>query len=113
MASKNETKVPDPRHSAPRNVIQLHLTSPAWETGEAGSSEHMSRTEQMRSWTVAETGRFLQEQDLAGPAELARMSGVKGVDLLEASGEQLSTEIRLTPFAASKVAAARDAFLSE
>ena len=97
----------------PRNVIQLHLTSPAWETGEAASSERMSREEQMRSWTVADTGRFLQEQDLAGPAEVARMSGVNGADLLEASLEQLSTEIRLTPFAARKVAAARDAFLRE
>ena len=113
MASKNETKVSDPRHLAPRDVIQLHVTSPPWETGEAGSSEPTSRTEQMRSWTVAETGRFLQEQDLAGPAELARMSGVNDVDLLEASVEQLSTEIRLTPSAARKVAAARDAFLSE
>ena len=41
------------------------------------------------------------------------MSGVNGADLLEASVEQLSTEISLTPFAARKVAAARDAFLSE
>ena len=76
MASKNETKVSDPRHLAPRDVTQLHVTSPPWETGDAGSSEPTSRTEQMRSWTVAETGRFLQEQDLAGPTELAHMSGV-------------------------------------
>ena len=54
----------------PRNVIQLHLTSPAWETGVAAIAQPMGRTEQMRSWTVAETQRFLEEHDLAGPAEL-------------------------------------------
>ena len=95
----------------PRNVIQLHLTSPAWQTGVAASSQMMSRTEQMRSWTVAETGRFLEEHDLAGPAELTRVSGVHGADLLQLSINELSHDIRLTPFAARKVDAARDEFL--
>ena len=97
--------------SDPRNVIQLHLTSPAWETGAAASSHTMSRTEQMRSWTVAETGRFLEERDLAGPAELARVSGVNGTDLFHLSTNELSHDVRLSPLAARKVAAARDAFL--
>ena len=95
----------------PRNVIQLHLTSPAWQTGVAASSQMMSRTEQMRSWTVAETGRFLEEHDLEGPAELTRVSGVNGADLLQLSINELSHDIRLTPFAARKVGAARDEFL--
>ena len=71
----------------------------------------MSRTEQMQAWTVSETGRFLQEHDLAGPAELLRVSGVNGADLLELSITELSKDVRLSPFAARKVAAARDAFL--
>lgn len=96
----------------PRNVIQLHLTSPAWETGDAAIAQPMNRTEQMRSWTVAETQRFLEEHDLAGPAELTRVSGVNGADLLGLSSDELSSEIRLTPFAARKVVAARDAFLN-
>ena len=97
--------------SDPRNVIQLHLKSPAWETGLIASSPPLSRREQMRSWSVAETGRFLEERDLAGPAEQARMSGVNGADLLQLSREDLSSEVRLSPFAARKVVATRDAFL--
>ena len=71
----------------------------------------MSRTEQMRSWTVAETGRFLEERDLAGPAELARVSGVNGTDLVHLSTNELSHDVRFSPLAARKVAAAKDLFL--
>ena len=95
-----------------RNVIQLHLTSPAWETGASASTQPRSREDQMRSWTVAETGRFLKEHDLAGPAEQAWRSGVNGADLLQLSPEDLCSEVRLTPFAARKVAAAKNAFLA-
>ena len=49
--------------------------------------------------------------DLAGPAELTRVSGVNGADLLQLSINELSHDIRLTPFAARKVGAARDEFL--
>ena len=72
----------------------------------------MNRTEQMRSLAVAETQRFLEEHDLAGPAELTRVSGVSGADLLGLSSDELSSKIRRAPFAARKVAAARDAFLN-
>ena len=71
----------------------------------------MSRAEQMQSWTVAETGRFLEQHDLAEPAKLARASGVNGADLAQLSIKELSHDIWLSPFAARKVAAARDAFL--
>ena len=60
---------------------------------------------------IAETGRFLEEHDLAGPAELTRASGVNGADLLQLSINELSHDLRLTPFAARKVDAARDEFL--
>ena len=60
---------------------------------------------------IAETGRFLEEHDLAGPAELTRVSGVDGVDLLQLSINELSHDIRLTPFAARKVDATGDGFL--
>ena len=53
----------------------------------------------------------MEERDLAGPAEQARMSGVNGADLLQLLREDLSSEVRLSPFAARKVVAARDAFL--
>ena len=66
----------------------------------------------MRAWTVAETVRFLDENDLAGPAEIARASGVNGSDLLQLSLDDLIKEVRMTPFAAKKVLAARTAFLA-
>ena len=71
----------------------------------------MSPTEQMRSWTVTESVRFLEGRDLVGPAEQARRSGMDGADLLELSKQQLCTEVLLTPLAARKVIAARDEFL--
>ena len=95
----------------PRNVIQLYLKSPAWQTGVAASSHRVSPAEQMRSWTVEETGRFLEECDLAGPAELARMSGVSGADLIQLSTDELCRDVWLTPFAARKVFAAKEEFI--
>ena len=71
----------------------------------------MSPTEQMRSWTVTETVRFLEGLDLVGPAEQARRSGMDGADLLELSQRQLRTDVLLTPLAARKVVAARDEHL--
>ena len=65
----------------------------------------------LQPWTVGETARFLEEHDLAGPAELTRVSGVNGADLLQLSIHELSQDIRLTPFAARKVDAAREEFL--
>ena len=96
----------------PRNVIQLHLTSPAWEADADAHRAPTSRAEQMRSWTVAETARFLEGHDLAGPAELMRRSGVNGADLLLLPQRKLCTDVLLTPLAARKVVAARDAFVS-
>ena len=95
----------------PGNVVQLHLAGPAWETGQAASDQPANRTAEMRSWAVSEVERFLQARDLAGPAELARVSGVNGADLLMLSAEELSSEVRLSPFAARKVVAARGAYL--
>ena len=56
-------------------------------------------------------GCFLEEHDLAGPAELARVSGVNGADVLQPSINELSHDLRLTPFAVRKVDAAREEFL--
>ena len=95
----------------PRNVIQLHLASPAWEAGANTGSAPVSPAEQMQSWTVAETVRFLEGHDLAGPAELARRSGVSGADLLQLSQREFCNDALLTPLAARKVVAARDSFL--
>ena len=98
--------------TTPRNVIQLHLTSPAWEAGADIASEPVGPAELMRAWPVMEVVRFLEGRDLAGPAELLRRSGVNGADLLQLSQQDLCTDVLLTPFAARKVVAARDEFLN-
>eukprot|EP00973_Karenia_brevis_P086554 12001836-Karenia_brevis.AAC.1 len=66
----------------------------------------------MRGWTVAETVRFFKESDSEGPADTCAASGVSGADLVTLSISELVHDVRLTPFAARKVAAARDAFLA-
>ena len=90
----------------------MRLTSPAWEPVAAADTQETGPDEHMRTWTVAETARFLDENDLAGPAEIARASGVNGSDLLQLSLDDLIKEVRMTPFAAKKVLAARTAFLA-
>ena len=65
----------------------------------------------MRQWTASEVSGFLRRGDLDGPAATCWASGVHGADLLDFTWEALSDDVRLTPFAARKVLAARDAFL--
>ena len=48
---------------------------------------------------------------MAGPAAALFASGVNGSDLLEVTVDVLAKEVRVTPFGARKVLAARDAFL--
>ena len=53
----------------------------------------------------------MKEVDLEGPAQICHASGVAGADLLSLSAEALVHDVRLTPFVARKVVAAREAFL--
>ena len=94
----------------PDNVVQLHVADPAWQTASGPALPLPTPRETVRSWTVAETVRFLQERDLEGPAHLCHASGVAGVDLMSISAEALVHDVRLTPFAAPKVIAAREIF---
>ena len=95
----------------PSNVIVLRLEGRAWQTEEEESAE-VDRSNAMSQWTCADTVRFLREVDLEGPAQLCYASGVNGRDLLELTAETLCEEVRLSRFAARKVVAARDRFLS-
>ena len=65
----------------------------------------------LREWTAAEVSGFLSSADIAGPAAACLASGVNGADLLVLTWEALLDDVRLTPFAARKVVAARDDFL--
>ena len=68
--------------------------------------------EQMAAWGVDQLADFLTTKDLRGPAEVLRASGVAGADLLAwDTATELLVDLKLTPFAARKVLATRDAFL--
>ena len=98
--------------SCNKNVIVLRLSAPAWvgSTVRAGPAR---RDAMMRRWSVAEVSTFLLARDLQGPASVCCASGVNGADLYGLTAHQLCHEVRLTPFAARKVVAARDDFLRE
>ena len=96
-----------------RNVVQLHLTEPAWEAdGPVPVRPAVSAHDKMKSWTVDELAGFLVEEDLRGPAEALRRAGVNGHDfLLWTTREDLQAELGLPKFTAKKLLAARDLFL--
>ena len=72
-----------------------------------------SPQEQMASWRVEQTAELLALRDLRGPAEAMRASGVAGIDLLAwSTASEVQADLKLTPFAARKVLAARDELLA-
>ena len=96
-----------------KNVIQLHLTSPAWQAAATTPAPGPScPRDEMASWTVAGVVAFAKAQDLAGPSAGLFSSGVNGADLLTLDERTLVDDVRLTPWGARKVLRARDAYLS-
>ena len=65
----------------------------------------------MREWSVNAVVSSLQGADLAGPAAKLYDNGLAGADLEDVSLSVLTQDLRLSVFAASKVIAARNAFL--
>lgn len=98
-----------------RNVMQLHLDGPAWESEAAETPAPQDLPlprEQMASWGVDQLAEFFTSKDLRGPAEALRVSGVAGADLLAwSTASELQADLKLTPFTARKVLATRNAFL--
>lgn len=97
-----------------KNVMQLRLTSAAWEGGcSEAHPEPLGQAGVMQSWTVDALATFLQGEDLCGPAEALRSAGVNGSDFLAWKTEgELAADLRLPPFAARKLLACRAAFLA-
>ena len=97
-----------------KNVMQLRLTSAAWEGGcSEAHPESLGQAGVMQSWTVDALATFLQGEDLGGPAEALRSAGVNGSDFLEWKTErELASDLRLPPFAARKLLACRAQFLA-
>lgn len=98
-----------------RNVLLLHLTEPAWDGGHGTKrSAPMDPKETMAAWTVDALAKFLESEDLHGPAAAFRTSGVSGSDFLAwTDANSLATDLRLTPFAARKLLACRAKFLED
>ena len=96
-----------------RNVQQLWLTGPAWQSEPTLSPAPVLEDKRatMEAWSVNRLAQFLEEHDLHGPAKHLRTNGVRGADLLNMSVSSLVSEVGLTRFAASRTISARDAFL--
>ena len=96
-----------------KNVMLLKLTALAWTTcGQSLPAPVLPARDQMWAWTADGVVSWARAQDLAGPAAVLYASGVDGKDLLNIDFETLVQGVRLTPFAARKILAARDSFLS-
>ena len=70
----------------------------------------LSPSDTMRSWSVANVRAFLYSRDLRGVADVCFASAVNGEDLCSLDAESMAAELRLTPFQAKKLVAARNAF---
>lgn len=104
----------DPWLSNPKNVQVVSFTAPAWDGGAELPPVHDSpRHEVMAAWPVREVVAFLVARDLEGPASVFHGNGVNGADLLTMTTESMVHDLRLSPFAARKVATARDTYLEE
>ena len=110
--------------SKPGNVVLVELLeSPVQPHGHvpgaAAALPPMERpaplqpNEVLRSWGAAELRRFLEGQDLQAIAATCYANGVNGADLDAWQDEAtVEHELRVTPFAARKLLAARARFLA-
>ena len=70
----------------------------------------VSPAEAMRAWSPADVKAFLLSRELRGLADACFTNGVNGEDLCALDLEAAVADLRLTPFAAKKLLAARAAF---
>ena len=97
-----------------KNVVCVRLDGPSWQNASASEDMPVSKTEQMRPWTVEEVVSFFEDRDCSGPATVLRQNGVNGSDLLAWEGwQQVYDDLRMTKFASQKIIALRHTFLSD
>ena len=72
----------------------------------------MPPADALRKWSAADVKAFLRARDLTGLAEVCFASDVTGEDLASFDEQAVVTDMRLTPFQAKKLIAARSAFLA-
>ena len=100
-----------------RNILPLRLAEPAWQDASIPAPSGpapapLSKYDEVANMTCAELMCMLQKADLVGPAEILFRNGVNGQDLINMTPAVLAEELRLSPFAARKVLAARDAAIA-
>ena len=101
--------------SDPKNVQVVKLTGAAFNSGEEVFAEAPLRSSRdiMTGWPVRDVVSFLEGNDLQGPASVFHANGVNGSDLLAMTTDTMVQELRLSSFAARKVADARDMCLQD
>ena len=115
LSAKNLAKfVTDHWLSDEKNCLVLRLTEPAWVDSSSATTVRptLSPKQLLEEMSVGDLSRFLEERDLSGPATRLMNEGVAGSDFVDLSEDQFVKDLRLTPFAARKLVAARDKFLT-
>ena len=93
----------------------LRLTEPAWQQPVSSvrpAADVVTPLARMRAWTAKGLRSFLEGRDMVGPAGHLFAQGMNGEDFAELSETDFIHEVKVTPFAARKLARIRDAFLS-
>ena len=91
-----------------RNVLQLHLNSPAWQQDLPSaplppSDSTIAPRSVVKLMTASALHEFLVSHDLCGPAEVLRCNSVNGSDFLALSEIDFQRDLRMTPFASKKL----------
>ena len=95
------------------NCMILRLAEPSWVTTSSPSvAPSLPPRDVMRSWSVSDLSRFLEERDLVGPAGIFAKQGVNGTDFHDVAAEEFVNDLRVTPFVAKKLASVRSSFLN-
>ena len=95
-----------------KNVICVRLDAPAWQTDDLPQVAP-PRRETMAARSVDELAQFVAGQDAAALADMLRSQSVSGGDFVSFEAhEDLTAELKITPFAAKKLIRLRGLFLS-
>jgi len=101
-----------------RNLIVLRLDGATWMSPGALVQNTIvqppqpTRADEMQGWRVQDVVGFMEEADLHGPASVLFANGVDGRDLVNLDAHVLTTDFRMSSFAARKILKARDNFLA-
>ena len=97
--------------SGERNVRVLRVSAPSLGTPGGAAVPLTSNVDEMMGWTAKTAIGFLEQADLRGPAARLFANGVNGAGLAGLTEAGLVGGLRVTPFVARKVVAARGKFL--